>query len=150
MFSVINFSWSQCIENSISSIGLLKFNNFLNFAVDRQRFLGMHGKESRQEIRRETFYDLLTHIEVFIIPIFQRRYCWKYEQVPTYLLKNFHQLFAFSFCHFSFCHFINKRTLSTSDFFTILQLISWTIKFYVISMYLFLWFSCKVQTTWRI
>jgi len=45
---------------------------------------GMHGKDSRQDIRRETFYDLLTHIEVFIIPIFQRRYCWKYEQVEQW------------------------------------------------------------------
>eukprot|EP00088_Acartia_fossae_P027521 TRINITY_DN2826_c0_g1_i10.p1 TRINITY_DN2826_c0_g1~~TRINITY_DN2826_c0_g1_i10.p1 ORF type:complete len:478 (-),score=92.41 TRINITY_DN2826_c0_g1_i10:347-1780(-) len=45
---------------------------------------GLHGEGTRQEISRTTFNKLLSNHPRFVIPIFQRRYCWKKEQVERW------------------------------------------------------------------
>ena len=42
---------------------------------------GMHGKDSRQEIRRMTFRQLFSIDKTLVIPIIQRRYCWHGDTV---------------------------------------------------------------------
>ena len=42
---------------------------------------GMHGQESRQDIKRMTFRHLLTINKSLVIPIIQRRYCWHGDTV---------------------------------------------------------------------
>jgi len=37
---------------------------------------GLHGPGTKQDVKRRTFKDILSFEGKFIIPIFQRRYCW--------------------------------------------------------------------------
>lgn len=45
---------------------------------------GLNGIDSTQDISRSTFNQLLVEHPRFTIPIFQRRYCWKKEQVERW------------------------------------------------------------------
>jgi len=41
---------------------------------------GLHGPGTRQDISRQTFAQVLEKYPKLIIPLFQRRYCWKESQ----------------------------------------------------------------------